>query len=170
MSTKAPLPNRYVPRRTRCWCSLPPSLYWCAPAFCDRTSSHVLCEATEHVTHALAQRFERSPAISDLRGVPPDESRRRNDRSRQRTNTSRPPRCRSRSRRVHPALPASAPQLRTEGDGAAPLKLPLMASQVLCSWPGRHLASERVGRGRRRRLGGEAARKTTAPGSVHRGS
>src|SRR2546427_7583252 len=30
----------------------------------------VLCETTEGVTHALPQRLERGPAITDLRGVP----------------------------------------------------------------------------------------------------
>src|SRR5213593_2560290 len=45
-----------------------------APVAADPESAgDVLCEAAEHVAHALPQRLERGPAIADLRGVPAHE-------------------------------------------------------------------------------------------------
>src|SRR5499427_783831 len=38
-----------------------------------QAAGDVLCEAAEHVAHALAQRLEGGPAIADLRGVPAHE-------------------------------------------------------------------------------------------------
>src|SRR5262249_35779210 len=38
-----------------------------------QSAGDVLGEATEHLAHALAQRFERRPAIADFRGVPAHE-------------------------------------------------------------------------------------------------
>src|SRR5436309_188426 len=46
---------------------------WPPVAADPEPAGDVLREATEHVAHALAQWLERGPAITDLRGVPPDE-------------------------------------------------------------------------------------------------